>query len=144
MGHEEDLKIMRGRLHVVRQVTTLAARPDMLACRFDELSENTPLNRVLKAAVVRLANVTRSAANARLLAELAYLQGNRAPRRSTGPNHGRRRTTTCADVTLLSYPPQARERPRPVEDALVRGDQLMAVKGRGDDQAVGGVTVEVL
>ena len=71
MGHEEDLKIMRGRLHVVRQITSLAARPDVLACRFDELSENTPLNRVLKAAVVRLARITRSAANARLLAELA-------------------------------------------------------------------------
>ena len=105
VGHEEDLRLMRGRLHVVRQITTLAARPDVLACRFDELSENTRLNRVLKAAVVRLADVTRAAANARLLAELAYLQGNRAPRRSTGPNHGRRRTTTCADVTLLSYPP---------------------------------------
>ena len=71
VGHEEDLKIMRGRLHVVRQVTSLAARTDVLACRFDELSENTPLNRVLKAAVVRLTRVTRSAANARLLAELA-------------------------------------------------------------------------
>ena len=71
VGHEEDLQLMRGRLHVVRQITALAARPDVLACRFDELSENTPLNRVLKAAVVRLAGVTRSAANARLLAELA-------------------------------------------------------------------------
>ena len=70
VGHEEDLRLMRGRLHVVRQVTALAARPDVLACRFDELSEDTPLNRVLKAAVVRLADVTRSAANARLLAEL--------------------------------------------------------------------------
>ena len=71
VGHEEDLKLMRGRLHVVRQVTALAARPDVLACRFDELSEDTPLNRVLKAAVVRLSQVARSAANARLLAELA-------------------------------------------------------------------------
>ena len=43
----------------------------MLACRFDELSEDTPLNRVFKAAVRRLASVTRSAANARMLAELA-------------------------------------------------------------------------
>ena len=71
VGHEEDLKLMRGRLHVVRQVTALVARPDVLACRFDELSEDTPLNRVLKAAVVRLAQVARSAANARLLSELA-------------------------------------------------------------------------
>ena len=71
VGREEDLQLLRGRLHVVRQITALAARPDVLACRYDELSEDTPLNRVLKAAVVRLARVTRSAANARLLAELA-------------------------------------------------------------------------
>ena len=71
VGREEDLQLLRGRLHVVRQITALAARPDVLACRYDELSEDTPLNRVLKAAVVRLAHVTRSATNARLLAELA-------------------------------------------------------------------------
>ena len=76
MSREEDLGLMRGRLHVVRQITALAARPDVLACRFDELSEDTPLNRVLKAAVVRLAKVVRTAANARLLAELsARLEG---------------------------------------------------------------------
>ena len=68
---EEDLKLLRGRLDVVRQFTRHAVRPDRLACRFDELSEDTPLNRVLKAAVSRLARMTRSAANVRLLAELA-------------------------------------------------------------------------
>ena len=71
VGFEEDLRLLRGRLNVVRQVTSLAARPDVLACRFEELSANTPLNRVLKAAVRRLVRVTRSAANARLLGELA-------------------------------------------------------------------------
>ncbi len=71
IGQEEDLQLLRGRLNVVRQVTRFAARPDVLACRFDELSEDTPLNRVFKAAVRRLAGITRSAANARLLAELA-------------------------------------------------------------------------
>ena len=70
VGHEDDLKLLRGRLNVIRQVTHLAARPDLLACRFDELSEDTPLNRVLKAAVRRLARVARTAANARRLAEL--------------------------------------------------------------------------
>ena len=70
IGHEDDLKLLRGRLDVTRQVTHLAARPDLLACRFDELSEDTPLNRVLKAAVWRLARVARTAANARRLAEL--------------------------------------------------------------------------
>ncbi len=67
----EDLKLMRGRLNVTRQLTRLAIRSDLLACRFDELSVDTPLNRVLKAAVAVLAGITRSAATARLLAELA-------------------------------------------------------------------------
>ena len=71
VGHEEDLPVLRGRLNVVRQFTQLAVRPDILACRYDQLSEDTPLNRVLKAAVRRLAGVARSAANARRLAELA-------------------------------------------------------------------------
>ncbi len=70
IGHEDDLKLLRGRLNVTRQVTYLAARPDLLACRFDELSEDTPLNRVLKAAVWRLVRVARTAANVRRLAEL--------------------------------------------------------------------------
>ena len=70
VAREDDLRLLRGRLHVTRQITHLAVRPDRLACRFDELSEDTPLDRVLKAAVSRLARLTRTAANARLLAEL--------------------------------------------------------------------------
>ena len=66
----EDLKLLRGRLDTTRQMTHLAVRSDLLACRLDELSENTPLNRVLKAAVAKLAAVTRSAASSRRLAEL--------------------------------------------------------------------------
>lgn len=68
---EEDLGMLRGRLDVKRQFTHLAVRPDRLACRFDELSEDTPLNRVLKAAIARLARIARSAENVRALAELA-------------------------------------------------------------------------
>ena len=71
VAHEEDLRLLRGRLDVKRQTTHLAVRPDRLACRFDELSENTPLNRVFKATVKRLADIARSPANAQLLAELA-------------------------------------------------------------------------
>ncbi len=71
VAREEELRLLRGRLDVVRQFTRHAVRPDRLACRYDELSEDTPLNRVLKAAVSRLARMTHSAANARLLAELA-------------------------------------------------------------------------
>ena len=70
LTHEEDLALLRGRLDVKRQFTHLAVRPDRLACRYDELSEDTPLNRVLKTAVTRLAGRARSAANLRRLAEL--------------------------------------------------------------------------
>ena len=71
LTHEEDLALLRGRLDVKRQFTHLAVRPDRLACRFDELSEDTALNRVLKAAVTRLAGLAQSAANSRRMAELA-------------------------------------------------------------------------
>ena len=71
VAREEDLRLLRGKLHVTRQMTHLAIRPDRLACRFDELSEDTPLNRVLKAAVSRLTRLARTDANARLLAETA-------------------------------------------------------------------------
>lgn len=70
LTHEEDLVLLRGKLNTKRQFTHLAVRPDRLACRFDELSEDTPLNRVFKAAVIRLFKLTRSAANTRRLAEL--------------------------------------------------------------------------
>ncbi|MDE0037297.1 MAG: McrC family protein [Gammaproteobacteria bacterium] len=67
---EDDLPLLRGKLNVPRQLARYAIRTDRLACSFDELSVDTPLNRVLKAAVVRLAATTRSPANSRRLAEL--------------------------------------------------------------------------
>ena len=70
IAHEDDLPVLRGRLNVTRQVTHLAIRPDRLACRYDEFSEDTPLNRVLKAAVTRLVRLVRAPANVRSLAEL--------------------------------------------------------------------------
>ena len=71
LEQEEDLKLLRGKLNVTRQLTRLAVRPDLLACRFEEFFENTPLNRILKAAVARLTGVARSAANRRCLDEIA-------------------------------------------------------------------------
>lgn len=68
--HEEDLAVLRGRLNVKRQFTHLLVRPDLVASRFDELSENTPLNRVCRAAVQRLTGITRSLENHRRLMEL--------------------------------------------------------------------------
>jgi len=56
---------------VKRQLTAHATRPDRLACRFDELSEDTPINRVLKAAVLQLSRISRTSDNLRRLGELA-------------------------------------------------------------------------
>ena len=67
---EEDLRLLRGKLDIRRQLTGHAMRPDRLACRFDELSVDTPLNRVLKAAVKQLRAATVSPSNARRLDEL--------------------------------------------------------------------------
>lgn len=72
VDHENDLPTLRGRLDVRRQFTTLAVSPDRLACRFDALSSDIMLNRIMKATVTRLAMVARSAANQRLLRELAF------------------------------------------------------------------------
>ncbi len=68
--HEEDLGLLRGALNVKRQFTSLMTRPDLVACRFDEMSEDTPLNRLFKAAVKRLANLTGMWENHRRLMEL--------------------------------------------------------------------------
>ena len=73
VSHDGDLNTLRGKLNINRQLTTLAARRDVLACQFDELSEDTPLNRVLKAAVQCLVSPGRSPANARRLTNLAAI-----------------------------------------------------------------------
>ena len=70
--HEDDLTALRGRLDVTRQFTTLIARPDRLACRYDDLSSDTLLNQIMKATVNRLIRVSASAENQRRLRELAF------------------------------------------------------------------------
>ncbi len=69
-AREDDLAFLRGKLQVHRQITRHAVGADRLACEFEELSVDTPLNRVLKAAVERLIGVARSTANVRKLTEL--------------------------------------------------------------------------
>ncbi len=68
---QDDLSLLRGRLDIRRQIARHAVRSDLLACEFDELSVDTPLNRVLKATVVRLRSIARHPANARKLTELS-------------------------------------------------------------------------
>ncbi|UIJ70321.1 McrC family protein [Aurantimonas sp. HBX-1] len=73
VNREDDLPTLRGQLDIIRQFTRHAVNPTRLACRFDLLSEDTPLNRIMKAAVMRLARLSRRAANQQRLRELAFV-----------------------------------------------------------------------
>ena len=68
----ENLAMLRGRLSVQDQIRLNLARPDRLACTFDEFSENNPLNQALKAALQVLRMVSKTQANQRNLAELLF------------------------------------------------------------------------
>jgi len=70
--HEDDLPTLRGRNDVKRQFTILAASPHYVASRYDELSADTPLNQILKAAVRRLRVISRASENQRRLNELEF------------------------------------------------------------------------
>jgi 5-methylcytosine-specific restriction enzyme subunit McrC len=72
LGHADDLAVLRGRLDVQRQCSALALQPHKLACRYDALSADIALNQIMRAAVMRLRQLTRSARNQQRLAELAF------------------------------------------------------------------------
>jgi 5-methylcytosine-specific restriction enzyme subunit McrC len=72
IAHEDDLPALRGRLDVTRQFSTLAAQPQRLACRYDELSSDIALNQVMKAAISKLARLSTAADNQRSLRELLF------------------------------------------------------------------------
>jgi len=71
--HEDDLPTLRGSLNIPRQFTRHLANPGRLACRYDELSEDIALNRIMKATIGHLARMSRNAANVQRLRELAFL-----------------------------------------------------------------------
>jgi 5-methylcytosine-specific restriction enzyme subunit McrC len=75
IGCEDDLTSLRGRLDVTRQFTVLAASPQKLACRFENLSADIALNRIMKAALKRLSVVSRAPENQRRIAELLFAFG---------------------------------------------------------------------
>src|SRR5262249_28307787 len=62
---------LRGRLDVQRQFTILAVSPQKLACRYDDLSADIPLNQIMRSAVNLLSRLARAPGNQRRLAELA-------------------------------------------------------------------------
>ena len=72
VAHEDDLPALRGRLDVTRQFSRHAAAPQRLACRFDDLSPDIPLNQVMRATVDRLRRLAQAPENQRLLRELGF------------------------------------------------------------------------
>ncbi|MDE1914909.1 MAG: restriction endonuclease [Sphingomonadales bacterium] len=70
--HADDLPALRGRLNVTRQFTALAVEPSRLACRYDALTPDIALNRIMKAAIIRLSAISRTTDNQRRLRELAF------------------------------------------------------------------------
>lgn len=70
---EDDLAALRGTLNLPRQFTRHAANPSRLACKFDELSEDIALNRIMKATVAHLSRMSRNPANQQRLRELAFV-----------------------------------------------------------------------
>lgn len=71
--HDDDLPTLRGSLDIPRQFTRHLANPGRLACRYDELSEDIALNRIMKAAIAHLAGMSRNATNVQRLRELAFV-----------------------------------------------------------------------
>ena len=67
---DDDLTLMRGKLNLPRQIRLSLTQANRLACTFDELTNDTPLNRVLKATVLMLLSLARSSVNHRKLNEL--------------------------------------------------------------------------
>ncbi len=70
---EDDLPMLRGRLNVTRQFSTLAVSPQMLACRFDARSPDIALNQVMRAAIGKLSRLARAPDNQRALRELNFV-----------------------------------------------------------------------
>lgn len=68
----ENLSTLRGRLSISDQIRHNLARPDRLACIFDEFTEDNPLNQALKAALRVLSKVARSQQSQREVAELLF------------------------------------------------------------------------
>src|SRR3546814_18281043 len=73
VGHDDDLPTFRGTLDITRQFTRRAVDPSRLSCRFDLLSEDIAINRIMKAAVAHLWRVSRSPRNQQQLRDLAFI-----------------------------------------------------------------------
>ena len=81
LEHSRDLTLVRGRINLARQFTTLLVEPQKVACIYDDLSADIPINQIVKAAISTLMRVSRRTENQRRLHELdlAYSEISRVP-----------------------------------------------------------------
>ena len=70
---EDDLSALRGALDVTRQFSRHAVNPSRLACRFDVLSGDIVLNRIMRAAIRCLSRISRNHDNQQRLRELLFI-----------------------------------------------------------------------
>jgi 5-methylcytosine-specific restriction enzyme subunit McrC len=66
---EDDLTLVRGRLLLDEQLRRNFIHKERVACEFDELDENTPLNQQFKLSLTLMLSVARSAKTQRLVRE---------------------------------------------------------------------------
>lgn len=79
-GRTGDLRVVRGRLQVARQATVHGMRPDLLACRFNELTADNPWNQPLVSALVAVRPWIDSVADGRRWLELVSAFDGVSPR----------------------------------------------------------------
>lgn len=70
VSYEENLRVIRGRLDLVRQFSINSINPQRLACKFDELSYDTALSQLVKFAITRLMKLSNSDENQRKLRQI--------------------------------------------------------------------------
>ena len=97
LGQSENLPVLRGRLSVARQIRSNLARPDRLACDFDEFSENNLVNQVLKGALRVLLPVVRTPATSETWRNSYSFSG--------GGRHAARRSTVACRFHRPVHPP---------------------------------------
>ena len=77
----DDLRVIRGRLLVGRQASVHGMRPDILACRYDDLTIDNPWNQICRAALHLARPWVSGLADNRRWLELAAALDDVSPRR---------------------------------------------------------------
>ena len=70
---DNDYPTLRGRFNVIRQFSINAAYPQRVACEFDVLSNNIPLNRIIRSAVMKLLRMSQLRNNQTRLRRLGMM-----------------------------------------------------------------------